>query len=125
MTHATLSFALWLESRDWRYDSKGDTAQVLTKLHATVQRAERPVSRFLERIGRLPRVDAKTHAKRDEDGEDVGDGLTKQPREQRDVHGGERPRAVVGARGNQRISPCIERTDFTFYRIITYIDLIL
>ena len=115
MTHATLSFALWLESRHWRYGSKGDTAQVLTKLHATVQRAERPVSRFLERIGRLPRVDAKTHAKRDEDGEDVGDGLTKQPREQwLDVHRGERPRAVVGARGNQRIS---------LWRIALFIEL--
>ena len=111
MTHATLSFALWLESRHWRYGSKGDTAQVLTKLHATVQRAERPVSRFLERIGRLPRVDAKTHAKRDEDGEDVGDGLTKQPREQwRDVHGGGSAGGwCTGVQlGNQRL-PALDR----------------
>ena len=71
-----------LEPWHWRYGSKRSTAQVLAKLHATIQRAERPERRFLECIGRLPCVDTKAHAERHEDGEDVRDSLAKQPREQ-------------------------------------------
>ena len=74
--------AVAFEPWHWRYGSKRSTAQVLAKLHATIQRAERPERRFLECIGRLPCVDAKAHAERHEDGEDVRDSLAKQPREQ-------------------------------------------
>ena len=81
-THSASERSAQLEPWHWRYGSKRSTAQVLAKLHATIQRAERPERRSLERIGRLPRVDTKAHAERDEDGEDVRDSLAKQPREQ-------------------------------------------